>query len=77
VPVNCGASTKNAAATSSGPTAPDDAAPTPRSPRRIAARTPMIPTANAASSVSNALGQEMMPYWASAMSGETNCQLDR
>jgi hypothetical protein len=62
VPVNCGASTKKAAATSNGPTAPDEAAPTPRSPRRIEGSTPMIPTAKAASRVSSALGQKMMPY---------------
>ena len=37
----------------------------------------MIPTANAASRVSSALGQKMMPYWPSTVSGETNCQLDR
>jgi hypothetical protein len=37
----------------------------------------MTPATSAASRVSKALGQEMVAYSLLAVSGETNCQLDR
>lgn len=61
-PVSRGARTKKAAATSSGPTAPEVAAPTPRWPRRAAGITARMPMRKATASASAALGQKIVPY---------------